>query len=110
MSEWATWRKRFKDFKKDHRITDADIAAKSGIERVTVNSYLNKRDPGVADFMAMCEAAGADPGRILFEIPTRNGEARPVTEARRAPAGPLVKATKHRRFKQNQRRLRRIKV
>ena len=73
MEPWKGWRRRAKDWKKDNRLDDADIAAKLGViisrpvERSTVNSWLNKREPNLSDFMALCEAMAADPGFILFE-------------------------------------------
>jgi transcriptional regulator with XRE-family HTH domain len=66
---WKGWRQRAKDWKKDNRLDDARIAEDVGVSRPTLNSWLNKREPNLADFMHMCEAMGADPGHILFGRP-----------------------------------------
>lgn len=77
MRGWMEWRQRAKGWKADKGLSDADIAAKLGVERGTVNSWLNKREPNLSDFMYFCEAMGADAKEILFgagrsgEHPTR---------------------------------------
>jgi len=68
MGSWKAWRQRAKDWKRDRRISDADIAQAVGVERGTVNSWLNKREPNLSDFMALCEAMKADPAIILFGL------------------------------------------
>jgi transcriptional regulator with XRE-family HTH domain len=68
-ASWKGWRQRAKDWKKDNGLDDAEIAASVGVARATLNSWLNKREPNLSDFMHLCEAMGADPGHILFGRP-----------------------------------------
>lgn len=66
MDPWQQWRHRAKQWKKDHQITDEALAAAIGRRRATINSWFNKREPNLSDFMALCLAMGADPDHILF--------------------------------------------
>jgi hypothetical protein len=104
MGTWRDWRKRAKEWKEDNDLDDAVISAAVGRKRATVNSWLNKREPNLSDFMALCEAMGADPGLILFEQAVL-----PRTRAATAAnpiATPHTKLmTKLRTFKQKRRKL-----
>ena len=119
MEPWKTWRKRAKEWKKDNKISDTQIAAALGRERSTANSWLNKRDPNLSDFMALCEAMGADPGLILFGQAVLPGAVKSGSDAHKAmtsspTATPghdrFVQQLKVRTFKQKKARLRRIIV
>lgn len=81
MSLWQHWRQRAADWKREHQVSDAEIAERVGRKRPTVNSWLNKREPNLADFIAICEAMRADPAAILFGRPLVNPD-----EAREPPA------------------------
>lgn len=97
METWKEWRKRAKDWKKDNKLTDADIAAgipkrTKGVgkyevkvlppSRAQVQAWLMGRyDPDLTDFLALCEAMGADPGHILFGEPILRRAVRPGTKA-----------------------------
>lgn len=114
MDSWHNWRKRAKDWKKDHELTDADIAAQLSEKRSTVNSWLNKRDLNLADFMALCAAMGADPGHILFEVPVLRKSVKESSEAQQvlksspsAHPGHSDLMKKMRAFKKHKTRLRR---
>lgn len=129
---WRGWRERAKLYKDDHDLNDATLAAEitamredrglgeKKVERGTVNSWLNKREPNLADFMDLCAAMGADPGHILFESPVlrelvpQNSRAREVTSASPTATpghGSFMKrlknASKSREFKKKRQRLRR---
>lgn len=117
MASWKDWRTRVKQWKKDNELDDADIAESVGRKRATINSWLNKREPNLSDFMALCEAMGADPGHILFEQPSLRGDAAKESAAHRVmSASPTAEpghrefVSKLRRFKQNRRRTRRVIV
>lgn len=73
MDAWQGWRKRAKEWKKDNGLSDSSLAASMGVKRGTINSWFNKREPNLSDFIGLCEAMGADPGMILFEVPVLRG-------------------------------------
>lgn len=94
------WRARAKRWKKEHGLSDADIAAKAGVARSTANSWINKREPNLADVMSLIEAMDADPGHILFD--------HAITAAPRPTATvETTQPTKAQAFKAKRRRLRR---
>lgn len=107
MENWKDWRRRAKEWKADHEIDDAYISASVGKKRATINSWLNKREPNLADFMALCEAMGADPGLILFGHPVL-GDAVPATSQARVFISHAGAPNKLRSFKLKKRRLRRV--
>jgi len=80
MDTWQEWRQRAKVWKKDHGVSDADIAAGVGRKRATVSSWFNKREPNLADFMATCSAMKADAAEILFGVKAPVAEEPPSPE------------------------------
>ena len=117
MESWQGWRKRFKEWKQDNKISDADIADAMGVERPTVNSWLNKREPNLSDFMGLCAATGADPGLILFgqailrdAVPTESAAHRAMVASPTATPGHKQFVSKLSRFKRRKRGLQRVIV
>lgn len=113
MESWKSWRKRAKEWKADNDYDDADIAEAVGVARATVNSWLNKREPNLSDFIALCEAMGADPGLILFgqavlrdAVPEESEARGALTASPTATPGHKRFVTKLQKFKQKRRKLR----
>lgn len=114
MEPWSEWRKRAKEWKKDNQLDDDELAAAVGRKRATINSWLNKREPNLSDFMALCEAMGADPGLILFgraifpsAVSTGSEAHRAMTSAPTANPNHHKLMQKFRKFKANKVKLRR---
>ncbi len=127
---WNEWRARAKAHKEAAGKTDADLAAeisshrlppKNKVERSTVNSWFNRRDPNVEDFFDLCAAMGADPGVILFKRPVLPDSTAADSEARKAiSARPTAEPGyndferklkgKTREFKRKRQKLRRVVV
>jgi hypothetical protein len=76
---WPSWRDRAKAWKAGLGRFDEDLAAeltelraekgKNPVARGTLNSWINKRDLNLSDFMELCEIMDADPRYLLFNEP-----------------------------------------
>lgn len=110
MGSWDGWRERAKKWKKDKDISDVKIALDVSISvgrkvsRTTLNSWLNKREPNLREFIYLCEAMGAEPDKILFGFPPLQELPRPAKA--NGTAKPGAHATKVREFKKNKTRTR----
>lgn len=94
---WMGWRQRAKDWKKDARKTDADLAAEVSeqleqeIGRGAVNHWLTGRnDPTITQFMALCTALGADPGQVLLNVRVAYQHLAPASAAAKALHSPAT--------------------
>ncbi len=84
VADWKTWPDRARVAKTQAKKSDADLAEavtdstgrKAG--RAQVNHWFTgKREPTLSQFMSLCTELGADPGRILFDVPVLTGAAGP---------------------------------
>lgn len=121
---WKSWHVRLKALKRG--IPDVEIAAaveetlqstvrrNYSIKRAVVNHWLNgRRSPSLAEFFALCQAVGADPGEVLFGERVLHNHVAPHSDTARAlltvahEPTPAYNATKVREFKRKRRRARR---
>lgn len=72
---WLGWRHRAEEDKKRSGKTDADLAAEVSelvghdVGRALVNHWFRgRRDPSLAEFVALCTALGSDLGHVLLNI------------------------------------------
>lgn len=68
--DWKKWGKRFRELAKENGWTLAKIADRMEITDGALRHWTNgTRDPNLGDFFRMCEIAGVDPARVLFNAP-----------------------------------------
>lgn len=115
---WPGWRQRALGKKKDARKTDEDLAAEVSellgyeVIRSTVNHWWHaRRTPTIDEFMALCEALGADPGELLFEVRVMHNAVTKSPAAARVVGSPAdtpdylkAQAQRLRQFKAKKRR------
>ena len=72
---WLGWRQRAEEDKRRSGKTDADLAAEVSelvghdVGRALVNHWFRgRRDPSLAEFVALCAALGSDLGHVLLNI------------------------------------------
>jgi transcriptional regulator with XRE-family HTH domain len=66
MAETPAWAIRLRQHMDEHGVSARQLSERMSKGSATVGHYLNgTRDPGVLGFIALCEAAGADPAFIL---------------------------------------------
>ena len=116
-------------FAKIHKKKQADLAAavssilglpeEKYLSRATIGHWFTGRNaPGLPEFLALCEAMGADPGHILFDVPVLPSMVKmpALKDALHAKPGDspshraLVEGieSKARQFKKHKNRLRRV--
>ena len=122
MLDWKKWPERYKAFKKQAKVRDADVAEYvnavlgTNYKRGTINSWLNQREVTLEHFFLICEGAHADPGEILFGIPvlpsTGSLITRPSIVQSMLPTAPNLSAIaeKQRQFKLKKSKLRRVVI
>lgn len=64
---WETWGKRLKQHMKDVELTQDAVAERLEVTQGSIAHWVNgRREINLADFFRLCEAAKADPQRVLF--------------------------------------------
>ena len=127
----AGWQGRARAFATAHKKTQVDLALAVSeylglpegrtLSRATVGHWMSGRTPPtLPQFLALCQALGADPGYILFERPVLPDMVKSQEIKRALHAAPgetaghkrLMKSieTKAQTFKRKRRNLRRVRV